>query len=209
MKRNAGGRMIVAVLLLSLPGGRLEAQRPDGSRVRKGLSLGVDGLRTSAWGFTEAIPEIASTDEHRFPAATGLGLSVDWAFTPWLAPWATGSFTLYSDAAGSESSGYNDLSAGVEVRLPGGGRIMPFAGGGAGRTRWTGTAFTHLDASAGVQLYLGERIAVRLAGALLAAVGDARRNVGPEGSPIYRDVDLSDAHRTRAELGVRWHAGPH
>jgi hypothetical protein len=169
-----------------------------------GLSLGLDLVRTSAWSFDEQIPELGRDQHYDIPSAGGLGFSVSYALTPYLAPFVAASLSLY----GSELSGFSTYQAGIEGRLPQAGRrLLPFAQASLGRLSWSGNMrYGFVEAGAGTELFPFERVALRLALQGAWPLGDGRRNVGSSEAPIYRTTRL-DAGQLRFSLGGRWHFG--
>jgi hypothetical protein len=202
MVRGTHRLLVAAALLAPVP---LQAQRSaEPPPAFTGLSLGIDLVRTSSWSFDEQIPELDRDQHYDIPSAGGLGFSVSYALTPYVAPFAAASLSLY----GSELSGFSTYQAGVEGRLPKAGRgLLPFAQVSVGRLSWSGNMrYGFVEAGAGAELFPFDRVALRLALQRGWPLGDGRRNVGSNEAPIYRTTRL-DASQLRFSIGGRWHLG--
>jgi hypothetical protein len=167
-----------------------------------GLAVGAELLWGSAWSFDEEIPELGRSEPVDIPASRGVGAHLSYAFTPYLAPFIAGSVSFY----GSELSGFNTYEGGIEVRVPKlGARVLPFAQASLGRLHWSGNMrYTYAGLGAGAELFLSERLAVRLGMRGTWPVADGRRNVGPQVAPVYRTARL-DAAQLRLSAGICWH----
>jgi hypothetical protein len=184
--------------------------RPDAARAQglrrspalTGPAVGVELVRASNWSFDEQIPELGRSDPHDIPASSGVGAHLSYALTPYLAPFIAGSVSFY----GSDLSGFKTYEGGIEVRVPKlGARVLPFAQASLGRLHWSGDMrYTYAGLGAGAELFLSERLAVRVGLRGTWPVADGRRNVGPEAAPVYRTVKL-DAAQLRFSGGICWH----
>ena len=182
-----------------------EAARAQGLRsppANTGLAAGAEFFWGSAWSFDEEIPELGRSELVDIPASRGIGAHLSYAFTPYLAPFIAGSVSFY----GSELSGFNTYEGGIEVRVPKlGARVLPFAQAILGRLHWSGDMrYTYAGLGAGAELFLAERLAVRLGMRGTWPVADGRRNVGPQMAPVYRTARL-DAAQLRLSAGICWH----
>lgn len=167
-----------------------------------GPAVGAELSWGSAWSFDEEIPELGRSEPVDIPASRGVGAHLSYAFTSYLAPFIAGSVSFY----GSELSGFNTYEGGIEVRVPKlGARVLPFAQASLGRLHWSGDMrYTYAGFGAGAELFLSERLAVRVGLRGMWAVADGRRNVGPEAAPVYRTTRL-DAAQVRLSAGICWH----
>ncbi len=83
--------------------------------------------------------------------------------------------------------------------------VLPFAQASLGRLHWSGDMrYTYVGLGAGAELFLAERLAVRLGLRGTWPVADGRRNVGPDEAPVYRTARL-DAAQLRLSVGICWH----
>jgi hypothetical protein len=182
--------------------GRAWAQDLRSPPAFTGLAVGVDVMRASAWSFDEEIPELDTSEPHDIPASGGVGAHLSYALTPHLAPFVAGSLSLY----GYEPSAIDTYEGGIEVRVPElGALVLPFAQASLGRLHWSGgLRYTYAGLGAGAELFLSERLAVRLGLRGTWPVAGGRRNVGSDETPVYRTARL-DAAQLRLSAGMCWH----
>jgi hypothetical protein len=192
----------IAVAVSVLGAGAARAQGLRNPPALTGLAVGVELMRGSPWSFDEEIPELGRSEPVDIPASSGVGAHLSYAFTPYLAPFIAGSVSFY----GSDLSGFNTYEGGIEVRVPKvGARILPLAQASLGRLHWSGDMrYTYVGLGAGAELFLSERLAVRLGLRGTWPLADGRRNVGPQETPVHRTARL-DAAQSRLSAGICWH----
>jgi hypothetical protein len=170
-----------------------------------GVAIGIEFMKGSAWSFDEEIPELSTSQPHHIPASTGVGAHLSYALSPSLAPFVAGSVSLY----GSDLMGFTTYEAGVEVRAAKlGARVLPFAQASLGRLQWSGDMrYDYAGLGAGAELFLSERLAIRLGLRGSWPIADGRRDVGTDEAPLYRTATL-DAAQLRLSGGMCWLSSP-
>jgi hypothetical protein len=203
MHRMLSAGLVILALAASVVGpDAAPAQGLRSSPAITGPTVGAELVWGSTWSFDEEIPELGRSETVDIPASQGVGAHLSYAVTPYLAPFIAGSVSFY----GSELSGFNTYEGGIEVRVPKlGARVLPFAQASLGRLHWSGDMrYTYAGLGAGAELFLSERLAVRLGMRGMWSVADGRRNVGPEEAPVYRTTKL-DSEQLRLSAGISWH----
>lgn len=187
------------VLLLCTTANSGAAQSAPSYAIQRGVSLGVDVARTSAWDAELSPP---NTPTSTISEATGLALTVSYGVTPWIAPWIAYAVSLYGD---SDPSAVSELSSGVELRGQWFKRFVPWVGVGLGRTSAPtagGFSFTHADLAAGAEFFASRRVVFRAGIHRLVPVGE------PSGSSNSGDTSFDvDDSRTQLRFGLNLHLG--
>jgi hypothetical protein len=175
------------------------AQSTPAYAIQRGLSVGLEVAKTSAWDVELSAPNAPTST---ISDATGLVLTVSYGITSWSAPWISYAASLYGE---SDPSAVAELTAGLELRGPWFRRLVPTVGFGFGRTSAPtagGFSFSHADLGAGAEFFASRRLALRAGLHSLIPIGDASAS-SISGSTTF---DVAD-HRTQLRLGLRLHLG--
>ena len=189
----------VSVMLLCTDVISAFAQSTPPYAIQRGLSVGLEVAKTSAWD-VELSPPNAPTST--ISDATGLALTVSYGITSWSAPWISYAASLFGE---SDPSAISELTAGLELRGPWFKRFVPSVGIGFGRTSAPtagGFSFSHADLAAGAEFFTSRRLALRAGLHSLIPIGEASGSSN-SGSTSF---DVAD-HRTQLRLGLRLHLG--
>lgn len=197
--KGATRLLCVSMMLLCTNATSASAQSTPPYAIQRGLSVGLEVARTSAWDVELSPP---NAPRSTISDATGLALTVSYGITSWSAPWISYAASLYGD---SDPSAISELTAGLELRGPWFRRFVPSVGFGFGRTSAPtagGFSFSHADLAAGAEFFVSRRLALRAGLHSLIPMGEASGS-GNSGSTSF---DVAD-HRTQLRLGMRMHLG--